>query len=207
VLRALSNATNERSAVACLLPDGPCGNSLGVLTPRHGALQPRPLLAMASGAAVLGSLPFDWALRLRLAGTNLNGFVLAECRLPRLDAAVAAELAGCALRLCAILPWHAGLWATARAEGWAPAEGPALAAAERDQLATRIDVLAGRGFGLTAADAGWIARGCAVPEVRPHTRRPPTDHGKGFWRIDRNRPAAERRPNRWVAAMSGDPGQ
>jgi hypothetical protein len=204
VLRALSNATNERSAIACLLPDGPCGNSLGVLTPRGAAQQ--PLLTMASGAAVLGSLPFDWSLRLRLAGTNLNGFVLAECRLPQLEPAVAAELARCALRLCAVLPWHAGLWSVARTEGWVPSEGPALTTTERDRLTTRIDVLAGRAFGFTTADVHWLTRDCDLPCESLRRRRPPTSRRKGFWRIDSARPPAARRPNRWVAALHTDDG-
>jgi hypothetical protein len=195
VLRALSNATNERTAIACLLPDVPCGNSLGVLVPR--APVALPLRAMAAGAAVLGSLPFDWALRLRLSGINLNGFVLEDCVLPRLDEATERELARLALRLCAVLPWHAGLWDAARDEGWAPAEGPATAAAERAVLLTRIDVLAGRAFGLTRDDVQWIVRGC---EDDSGSRHP-----KGFWRIDRTLPLADRRPNRWLVAAAASP--
>ena len=49
--------------LACLLPDLPTGNSLGVLTPAD----PRaPLRQLAALAAVLASLPFDGALRLRV---------------------------------------------------------------------------------------------------------------------------------------------
>ncbi|HEU4419169.1 MAG TPA: N-6 DNA methylase, partial [Planctomycetota bacterium] len=145
VLRALSNATNERTAVACLLPDVPCGNSLGVFEPRlhlHA-----PLRAIAAGAAVLSSLPFDWAVRLRLGGTNLNGFVLADCVLPRLDAVTELELATIALRLCAVLPWHGSLWQQASDEGWLAGGEPAVELQQRRALATRIDLLTGRAFG------------------------------------------------------------
>jgi SAM-dependent methyltransferase len=188
VLRALSNATNERTAVTCLLPDVPCGNSLGVLVPR--AATATPLREMAAGAAVLGSLAFDWALRLRLGGTNLNRFVLEDCVVPRLDDATGHELAQLALRLCAVLPWHTSLWQHAATEGWAPHEGPAAADGERRQLATRIDVLVGRAFALTADDIDWIVRGCDRP-------RATNSHRKGFWRVDRSLPPGERRPVRW----------
>jgi hypothetical protein len=151
---------------------------------------------------VLSSLPFDWALRLRLGGTNLNGFVLADCVLPPPDLQAESELARLALRLCAILPWHHGLLQQAAAEGWGTDLAPATAAAERAALATRIDVLAGTLFGLGADDVAWITRGCnlGADELR---RRGGTAGlpAKGFWRVDRELPAPQRRPNRWLQAV------
>jgi len=184
-LRALSNATNARTAIACLLPDVPCGNSIGVLRPR-GHLED-PVRELAACAAALSSLPFDWALRLRLGGTNLNRFVLEDCMLPRLDDAAREELARCALQLCATAPWTAPLWRAAAAEGWGADDAPATEPAERRALHTRIDRLVGEAFGLTADEVEWITRG------------PP--FAKGFWRVERDLPAHERRPQRWRAAL------
>ncbi|MCR9248660.1 MAG: N-6 DNA methylase [bacterium] len=185
-LRALSNATNERTAAACLLPDVPCGNSLGVLTPRADSpTADRPLRELAAHAALLGSLPFDWALRRRLSGTNLNGFVLADCVVPRLDDATTTRLARLALRLCAILPWHRSLWQAARRERFATADTkPAVDEVRRRELLTEIDCLAGRAFGLTRADVQHI-----VEDTGP----------RGFRRVDAALPAIERRPTRWLA--------
>ena len=196
VHRALSNASNERTALACLLPDAPCGNSLGVLTPR--GRDAAALRNLAATAAVLSSLPFDWALRVRLGGTNLNAFVLADCVLPRLDDGLEHELADLALALCAVLPWHAPLWATAHALGFGTVP-PAFAAAARGALHTRIDRLVGRAFGLRPVDIAWITRDCELPsgELARRARTLPT---KGFWRIDRELAPAQRRPLRWRAA-------
>lgn len=195
VHRALSNATNERTTIACLLPDQPTGNSLGVLEPR--AELALPLRTAAAAAAVLASLPFDWALRQRLGGTNLNGFVLADCVLPRLSEAVAIELARLSLRLCAVPPWHASLWQLAMAEGWGEPPNPILDTEGRDAATTRIDVLVGLAFGLDAAAVHWLTRGCeAAPGARVG------NPAKGFWRIDRERPPARRRPMRWRAALT-----
>jgi len=200
VHRALGNASNERTMLACLLPDAPCGNSLGVLTPLPTVTAPRaPLRELAAAAAVLGSLAFDWALRQRLAGTNLNQFVLADCVLPELDVDVARELAGLALRLCALLPGHAGLWRAAAAEGWCPDEGPAVAAATRADLVEQLDVRVGRSFGLDEADVAWITRDCERPAAALR-RVPAAALTKGFWRVDRELPPELRRPNRWRAA-------
>ncbi|MFT4514610.1 MAG: hypothetical protein ACI89X_000704 [Planctomycetota bacterium] len=183
-LRALSNATNERTAIACLLPDVPCGNSLGVLAPREATAQ--PLRQLAAGAAMLASLPFDWALRMRLAGTNLNRFVLTDCMLPKVDDATTARLAQLALRMCATAPWTDELWQIAQREGWSDRREPAVDAEERRELTTAIDVTVSKAFGLTHDDVAWMTRG--QPFI------------KGFWRIERALPEAQRRPNRWLAA-------
>ncbi len=185
-LRALSNATNARTAIACLLPDVPCGNSLGVLWTPEGHEQ--PVRELAACAAALASLPFDWSLRMRLAGTNLNRFVLEDCVLPRLDAAARDELARAALRLCAIAPWTEPLWRAAQAEGWCADAAPATAPQRRRALQTRIDVLVGEAFELTRDDVAWITRG------------PP--FAKGFWRVARDLSEPLRRPHRWLEALA-----
>jgi hypothetical protein len=194
VHRALGNASNERTMLACLLPDVPCGNSLGVLTPWPTVtVQRAPLRELAAAAAVLGSLPFDWALRQRLAGTNLNQFVLADCVLPELDVDAERELAGLALRLCALLPGHATLWRAAAAEGWCPDEGPAVDATIRASLVEQLDVRVGRSFGLDEADVAWITRDCERPAAA--LRRVPAGAlTKGFWRVDRGLPPELRPP-------------
>jgi hypothetical protein len=202
VLRTLSNATNTRTAIACLLPDVPCGNSLGVFAPR--ADDPTPLRTLAAGAAVLGSLAFDWALRLRLTGTNLNGFVLADCLLPRLADDVRRQLAVLALRLCAVLPWHEPLWRIAVAEGWLPGDVAFPRHGEaggRDDLHTAIDVVVGHAFGLARADVAWLVRGCDLPSSQLQRGTPTGAQPRGFWRCDRSRAPELRRPNRWLRAI------
>lgn len=189
-LRALSNATNERTAIACLLPDVPCGNSLGVLTPSDDASTARPLRLLAATAAMLASLPFDWALRLRMGGTNLNRFVLSDCVLPKVSDAVRDELARGALQLCATTRWSEALWEQAAREGWAAGAAPIREAAARREQQTRLDLLVGRAFGLDEDDVAWLTRG------RPFA--------KGFWRVERALPEPERRPSRWRRSAAAD---
>jgi hypothetical protein len=200
-VRALSNASNARTTVACLLPPVPCGNSLVLLTPMTKSRE--PLRQLASTAAILASLPFDWQLRLRLTGTNLNRFVLADCVLPAISPRVRNELARLALRLCAILPWHGALWQHALREGWGPATpDPALDRDERDRLHTRIDTLVGSAYGMTADDVAWIVRGCDRPSHSLTPGRTADLPTRGFWRVDRQQPPPERRPMRWLAAAN-----
>jgi hypothetical protein len=195
VHRTLSNASNERTMIACLLGDVPTGNSLGVLTPR--ARLQHPVRHLAATAAVFASLPFDWALRLRLGGINLNGFVLADCVLPPLTDAATTELAMLALRLSATATWQRDLRTEAQQEGLAVTNQPPTPT-ERAALQTAIDVVVGNAFGLTPADVAWIVRDCTRERLGRGSDLP----AKGFWRVDRALPPAARRPNRWLAAVS-----
>jgi hypothetical protein len=212
-LRALSNATNARTAIACLLADEPCGNSIGVLTPRGPTAT--PILDCAFVAGVLGSLAFDWALRRRLIGTNLNAFVLADTVVPAATPASLAAIAASALRLCAILPAHARLWDGARVEGWLPrgwtqrshaARAPGV---RRRQLA-ELDAEVAAAFGLGVRDLAWMLRDCGHPAAR--LRKRSFARGldpKGFWRVDRDLPPARaaltRRPAQRAAEAADQP--
>ena len=208
VLRALSNASNERTLVPCLLPDVPCGNSLVVLTPP--ASDPMPLRSCAIATGVLGSLVCDWAVRQQLAGTNLNRFVLEELVGPRLSAAAGNAIAVLVLRLCAVLPWQESLWQLAGDEGWLPdgvsfAQDAARLLAVRRQLRVELDVAVARAFGLDGEDLAWILRDCdrSAAALRVGRQQRVLDP-KGFWRLDQQLPPQQRHTLRVLAAVQGD---
>lgn len=206
VLRALSNATNERTAIAALLPDMPCGNSLGILCPRAAAGP--PLLLRAFVAGVLSSLLFDWTLRRRLAGTNLNAFVLADMRVPIVDATARTAVARLALRLSAILPGHDRAWQQARSDGWLPddwtrASHALVDPARRREAFVALDVAVAAAWGATAVDLARLTADCSMPVDALADRRVARGlDPKGFWRIDRDLPPAERRTVRAAAAFA-----
>ncbi|HOY67833.1 MAG TPA: hypothetical protein PLP29_13180 [Candidatus Ozemobacteraceae bacterium] len=72
IFMGIGSATNKRSMYSAVVGDYPCGNAVPVLRPVH----------VANGAlgltASLNSFAYDFALRLRLGGLNLNYFVLEE---------------------------------------------------------------------------------------------------------------------------------
>lgn len=200
VLRALSNATNARTLVPCLLPALPCGNSLVVLEPRSDTGLP-PLLGCAAGAALLASFTLDWATRQRLAGTNLNRFVLGELPWPHLREADLAALARLGLQLSAIAPWQHALWLQARAEGWAHDLEPVTDAAQRRTAFAALELAAARAFGLDGAAMRWILRDTQHPTERlaqPSFTR--TLDSRGFWRVDRTLAPHARLPAAVLAA-------
>ena len=100
---AIGSATNRRSMFAALVRDVPCGNAVPVLQPKSGV---PGCLAMA---AAMNSFAYDFALRLRLGGLNLNYFVIAETAL-----LPTVTTSGPIPRLVALLsfahPWFSPSW-------------------------------------------------------------------------------------------------
>jgi hypothetical protein len=71
--RNVTNATNERSAVFGLLPKAGVGNSLPVLLPSNISAP-----FVAGLVANFSTLPFDWVVRQKLAGVNMNFFYVEQ---------------------------------------------------------------------------------------------------------------------------------
>lgn len=185
--RALSNATNERTVVATLLDDVPCGNSLGLLTLKSGAISD-----YAFGAAVMASMVYDWSMRLRIAGTNINAFFLWETGWPRADERTRWSLTLLVIRLAFPGFRYAPRWAALRnllqPRGRRVAEYFAVSAHERLRLRCILDAVVAHLYGLDPDDLAWILRDCDHPT--DYTRSDGFTRGldpKGFWRVDKEK--------------------
>lgn len=91
---AVGSDTNSRTMIASCLYEVPCGNSVPVFylspltkdSPMADAGYPsRALELQLILTAVFNSFLFDFVVRRRMAGTNLNHFILEECPLPFLS--------------------------------------------------------------------------------------------------------------------------
>ncbi len=199
-IMAIGSATNERSMHAASLIDSACGNSAPTLRTRP-SLQPALL-------AVLNSFCYDFALRIRLGGININRFVLAETPLPKpslLAALPELTFATAALN-----------WAHVRyAPAWiALGEGPwrqrpwtdcwAKTSEERTQLRAAIDAVVAFAYGVDAAGLDWILRDCehSIADLARREFVRKLDP-KGFWRVDRKLEPDRRLTNRCRVAFRG----
>ena len=70
--RAITNVTNERTAVFTVLPRVGIGHSINLLLPQVGAVEAALLLAN------LASLPLDWVARQKVGGVNLSFYYLKQ---------------------------------------------------------------------------------------------------------------------------------
>ena len=174
---AIGSATNMRTMYCAALPDLPCGNSVGVLRPRpgrHGHVLLVPQLT---------SLLFDYVVRLRLTGLNLNFFVIDETPLP--EPTVSPAQIGNAASLSLPANVFAAQWLQLRSEvastrawklSWASAP------AERIRLKAILDALAFATAGLGVDSCYHLLRDCDWANPSSMQLDP-----KGFWRVDKEK--------------------
>jgi hypothetical protein len=187
---AIGSATNARTMIATLLWRAPCGNSVPTLRCRPGRDGTPGEFALC---AVLNSTTYDWALRARLAGNNLNRFVLGETPLPPPEPLLSIRgLPAAVASLAWALPWFDDAWA------WLPAAERPLAAPLREPGARRrcraaLDAVVAAAYGLGPDDLAFVLRDTDLPaeELAARARAGRLDP-KGLWRVDRRLPPAER---------------
>ena len=190
-VRRITNATNTRTVVAALVPPLPCTDKAAVL---HLADPVRQLLVVAA----LNSFCIDASARLRCAGTQLDRHHLAALPLPEPGAIRTEEVALLALRLCGPHPWFAPLWLDLRKRLPLLTGRPWGAHLLHDAMARRravaaIEALVAEALGLTVDDLAGILADCnlSVAALNHGATRVRLDP-RGFWRVDREVPPAER---------------
>ncbi len=202
----VGSATNVRSMIAACLGSYPCGNSVPTFHCRDSKIA---LLL----TACLNSFVFDYMLRMRLVGNNLNYFILQESCLPRPELLLAEPTV---LEIAARLSANAKHFAP-QLEEFLPPESLQLAAdsVERMRLRCILDALIADLYGLDVLDLRHILQGCQTtqPGSGKENQLEPS-HGsqasvpsdwrprpRGFWRVDKNRPPQVRQTVLTLAAF------
>ncbi|MBI2810263.1 MAG: N-6 DNA methylase, partial [Candidatus Melainabacteria bacterium] len=202
----VGSATNVRSMIAACLGSYPCGNSV----PTFHCRQSRIALLLT---ACLNSFVFDYVLRMRLVGNNLNYFILQESYLPRPDLLLAEPAV---LKIVARLSYNAKHFAPQLQEFLSQESLQVeITSMERMRLRCILDALIADLYGLDIADLEHILQGCDTPQ--PSSRRKkhldsrlgtqvavPGERllsPRGFWRVDKNRPAQARQTVLTLAAF------
>ncbi|MGE0222248.1 MAG: hypothetical protein AB7S57_03225 [Acetobacteraceae bacterium] len=148
--RDIARSTDERSAIAAILPSGVvCGHTATVeRTPWARDVTDALLLC-----ALMNSHPFDWLVRQK-AAAHLSLYLLDGLPVPDVDASARAFLSDGALRLSCNHPGYAPLW---RACGGTAHHWPVLAdATGRLRLRAAMDAVIARCFGLGRSDYAHI---------------------------------------------------
>ncbi|MEJ0015138.1 MAG: hypothetical protein WDN25_00980 [Acetobacteraceae bacterium] len=147
--REVARSTDERTAIAAMLPPGVvCGHTLSVER-RPGQRASADALVLV---AVMNSFPFDWLLRQR-AAAHVSLYILVDLPAPDLTAAAASFLAHGCLRLCCNHAGFAPLWQEQVGNAWheasPPRSWPAVAAPEdRWRLRAAMDAVVADAYGL-----------------------------------------------------------
>ncbi|MDI9349329.1 MAG: Eco57I restriction-modification methylase domain-containing protein [Candidatus Symbiobacter sp.] len=74
--RDITNATNERTMIATVIPAYPCGNKIPLLMPMENVENYSEICAFLS--ANFSSFMFDFCARVKVQGTNINWYILEQ---------------------------------------------------------------------------------------------------------------------------------
>ena len=184
---AIGSATNSRSMFSGLVADFPAGNSVAVLqctTPEKSV----------SLMAALNSFAYDFTLRNRLGGLNLNYFVVAETPTPALSAEGLRRVSEIGMRLALPSRAFAEHWIGYKSENTSWYQFMALTDFERARLKAINEALCARYFGLDWGDFLTVLEDCDLPQERLSGANAKQLNPKGFWRIDKDIPPELRHP-------------
>ena len=186
-IRRITNATNSRTLMACLVPDLPCTDKAAVL-----ALDdPEEALAML---CLLNSFAADYVARCLCGGANLDKHHLFRIPLPGRDAPGLMDhlpLLGLVLGSCH--PLFAELWMEMRERrpllanrAWR--EWWTVSDAQRTRLRAATDALVAKLYGLGREELEIILKDCDHSAAQlKNLQRGGTLNPTGFWRVDRDR--------------------
>ena len=177
---AIGSATNSRSMFSSLVVNFPAGNSVGVLQ----AFDRNHTIAMMSA---LNSYAYDFSLRNRLGGLNLNYFVLAETPVPALDERNLERVVANALRLGLPNKRFAEEWLRLRSDkkGWRSMF--ALTDHERLRLRTINEALTASQFDFQWDELRIALDETDLPMPQLSGEQAKTLNPKGFWRTDKDK--------------------
>ena len=194
----IGSGTNERTAIGAYVQGTPVGHSAGVFFSHTPA-------DVAALTALLNSITFDFVTRLRVVGLHLDYHVMEQNPLPlpspRFDAllSVGAKLTLTSPRDS---PSLLLLAATSSPDDTPPAlanhdlgkqrdhlgAAAALSPSERTRERAIADALVASLYGLNEADFRSLMADCDHPLSKVSSRQTSDLRGKGFWRVDKDKP-------------------
>jgi len=177
----ISSTTNTRTTISSYLGSYPAGNSVLFFVPH-----PPSLARAIAVSAIFSTIAFDWAVRQRLVGLNMNEFVMLETPLPSRD----SNLADALLTLAGDLSFGIGSLSIERllASPRSLARPSALTPRRRIERTAMVDAIIAVTLGLGEQDIRHMLSDCDRP--RGHRVR---SNPKGFWRVDKEKDPELRR--------------
>lgn len=205
VMRRLARNSDERTLQACVMPAFPCGDKAPTLIARDTQ-------QMLAACALVNSLTLDWVCRSVSSGTNVDWHRVSTLPLPPVATPNLLEfLPPLVVALHPMHPLYRPLWESlALSLPWlsqrTPAEWAANSPAARRLLQAALDAHVAQFYGLSPSSFALVVSQCQHPIERlalpSFTRTLPQ---RGFWRVDKTLPPAQRRPNlalRWLSNPS-----
>ena len=175
---SIGSGTNSRSFYCAVVPNLPCGNSVGILTVETNTA------GLLELQRQLSSFLYDFVVRTRLTGVNLNYFVIQETPLNRLVANDRIPAIASSLSLTSPLFSTESIRLRGSKRQWTGASGETWALAEQEQIRCRaiLDAITLSEGGLDESDVRHLMAGCDTLDLSFGTLNP-----KGFWRLEKDK--------------------
>ncbi len=168
-------STNERTTIASVTLDKPCGHSAPVLK----------VQSPWKAAAALNSFTFDFLARMRCAGLHLTWFLLEEIAIPR---TVSNRLDSIVLSLVGVSSAFAGEWLHQASDHIPWRRKWAVTEHERVRLRCIVDAAVAHSYGLTMSEFSEVLRDCDHPASALQSKRfTRTLDPKAFWRAEKEK--------------------
>jgi hypothetical protein len=185
---AVGCATNARTMIAACLSSVACGNSVPVL--RFHVEKPLETLSATELQLALtgffNSFVFDFVIRRKMAGNNLNYFVLEECPLPKLIDSNISVFKTIANLVAQLNFGHLRFCRELHQMGFKQLPSLIQNSPQSRMLRSYIDVLVAHLYGLNLQDLNLILSDTILHSEKINT--------KSFFRIDRDLEPQERLP-------------
>lgn len=194
-VRGISRNINSRTVVSVVLDGLPAGNSLICFVPGNDNITG---IAIEMLGTVVSSVVFDFQMRERLVGVNVNQFVMNDTAVPSPArcAPYLERIARFAFRLRARGSASAREWLQFGFDESRPWQSWwAVTRHERLRLRCILDAAVAALYDLDEADFRWILRDCDHPVANSNNDKfTRTLDPKGFWRVDKDEPPELRHP-------------
>ena len=181
VFMAVGSATNSRSMIAGYVNDLPCGNAVPPLMPNEDHYD--AILGM-----ILNSVVYDFVMRCRLVGLNLNYFVIAETPLLNINHDMLKTILISSEALNIPNNNFSNIWIRSLAKNGNNAVSMkrlwGLTPHERQRLLAISDSISMSLFSCSWEDSKHIYSDCDYPISDALNKLNP----KGFWRVDKDKP-------------------
>ncbi|WLT40641.1 hypothetical protein NON20_25760 (plasmid) [Synechocystis sp. B12] len=186
---AIGSSTNARSMISSVINSIPCGNSVPIFQTNIKILGQLGLVFM------LNNLIYDFSLRARLGGININYFVVEETPLLKPEHINKyKEILKFVARLNLIGISFAREWLEVSSNNGENLKSKnlyqnwAITQYERLRLRIIIDASIAHIYNLEISDFSWILRNCDQPkQIMQDKAFYRTLDPKGFWRVDKEK--------------------
>jgi hypothetical protein len=184
----IGSSTNSRTGISSYLSNFPAGNSVAFYQPPEQTAAVQACLLLS---AFFSSVVYDFPLRQRLGGLNLNDFVMSETVLYLRHAARDTEghRAELAAQLTLPAAHFSPEWLALRRDKTIRAEALrwALTETERLRCIAILEALHAHIFGFSVDDLHWLLRDCDHSPATLRDNFTAKLDPKGFWRVDKQR--------------------